>query len=331
MRNGIWMKTAALAAAGMLAAPAVQAQTTLTLVYPFPDQLIYTKTCKELVDKVNKGMGGTLKIDVKPFNSIKMFEQPTAVTKGVVDLACTPAAFYARAIPENEALSTSNSSPAKTRTNGGIAMIDGLHQKLTNMKYLGWTDSGGHFRIYLKDAPRFTAQGLPDLNGVKLRDNPIYGALFRALKASTHSMGANEVYPALEKGVVNASAWATIGLKDLKWDKFLRHSIEPEFYQTDIGWILNLDKWKSLPANTQQQLQAIVIAHENSTRAKLAKMAAEERAALIADGMKFHQALNAKGFLSLAVDSAYERMTQRIKEAKRDSAHVAKLRASFIQ
>lgn len=328
MRNMIWSMAGALA---LLTAPAAQAQTALALVYPFPDQLIYTKLCKELIEKVNKGMGGALKVEAKPFNSIQMFQQPTAVSKGVVDLACTPSAFYTRAIPENEAISTSNSSPAKVRANGGMQMIDELHQKLFNLKYVGWTESGGRFRIYLKEPPKFTAQGLPDLNGVKLRDNPIYGAFFRALKASTHSMSSNDVYPALEKGVVNASAWATIGLKDLKWDQFLRHGVEPEFYQVDIGWIMNLGKWKALPASTQKQLVDIVVRHEISTRAVLEKMADEERATLVAEGMKFHKVPNAQAYLKLAVDSAYDRMTQRIKEGGRDTAHVAKLRAMFIE
>jgi len=322
---------AAAAALAAFAVPAAHAQTTLTLVYPFPDQLIYTKLCKELVDKINAGAKGLVKVDVKPFNSIKMFEQPTAVSKGVVDIACTPAAFYARAIPENEAISTSNSSPAKVRANGGIKMVDELHQKLFNMKYLGWTASGGRFRIYLKDAPKFTAQGLPDLTGIKMRDNPIYGAFLKALHASTHPMGANEVYSALEKGVVNATAWATIGLMDYKWDKFLHYGLEPEFYQTDIGWILNLDKWKSLSPDAQNRLQEIVIQHEGAARAKLEELAREERAALGKGGMKFENVPNGKAYLDLAVNSAYERMTQRIKDANRSTADVAKLRQLFIE
>jgi TRAP-type C4-dicarboxylate transport system substrate-binding protein len=319
------------AAAAALAAPVARAETTRTLVYPFPDQLIYTKLCKELVEKINTGAKGLVKVDVKPFNSIKMFEQPTAASKGVIDLVCTPAAFYARAIPENEAISTSNSSPAKVRANGGMKMIDELHQKLFNLKYLGWTESGGRFRIYLKDAPKFTAQGLPDLSGIKMRDNPIYGAFLKALNATTHPMGSNEVYSALEKGVVNATAWATIGLMDYKWDKFLHYGLEPEFYQTDIGWIMNLDKWTSLSPEAQSKLQEIVIAHENAARAKLEELASEERATLAKQGMQFVKVPNGKAYLDLAVNSAYERMTQRIKDSKRDTADVAKLRALFIE
>jgi len=198
-----------------------------------------------------------------------------------------------------------------------------------NMKYLGWTASGGNFRIYLKDAPKFNSDGLPDLTGIKLRDNPIYGAFFRALKATTHSMKSTEVYPALEKGVVNASAWATIGLKGLKWDKFLRHAVEPEFYQTDIGWIMNLDKWKALSAAERKMLQDTVIEHETYAHNKLKGLAAEERKTLAAEGMVFHDAANGDAYLKLAVDSAYERMMERLKKANRSTDHVAKLRAAY--
>jgi TRAP-type transport system periplasmic protein len=327
------LRAAALAAGFAITAltmPTVaRAETELTLAYPFPDFLIYTKLCKELAEKVNVAAKGVLKIKVLPFNSIGMFKQPAAVTKGRVDLVCTPAAFYTRGVPELDAISTSNSSPATVRKNGGFKVLDGLHQKHLNMKYLGWTESGGRFRIYLKDAPKFTADGLPDFSGIKLRDNPIYGAFFRALKATTHSMKSSEVYPALEKGVVNASAWATIGLKGLKWDKFLRHGIEPEFFQTDIGWIMNLDKWKSLDASTQKILQDTVIAHEGYARAKLQSMATEERATLKAEGMVFHSVPNADGYLKLAVDSGYNRMTERLEKAGRSTDNVAKLREAF--
>ena len=142
-------------------------------------------------------------------------------------------------------------------------------------------------------------------------------------------MKSSEVYPALEKGVVNASAWATIGLKGLKWDKFLRHGIEPEFYQTDIGWIMNLDKWKSLDAGTQAKLQAMVIEHENYARAKLQGLAAEERKTLASEGMVFHTAPDAAGYTKLAVDSAYDRMMKRLTKAGRPIDHVSALRDAF--
>ena len=314
---------AAIASAGVFRA-AVPAE--LTLVYPFPDFLIYTKQCKELAADISDASGGKVSIEVLPFNSIKMFQQPAAVRKGRVDLMCTPYAFFANAVPENEAVSTSASNPATVRANGGFEMLDKIQQEHYGVKNLGWTSSGGRFRIYMKTAPKFDADGMLDLSGIKLRDNPIYGAFFRAMNASTHPLPSTEVYSALEKGVVDASAWATIGLKGLKWDKFLRHGVEPEFYHTDIGWFINLDRWNSLDAGVRTLIQDRVIANEEAVRQVLLAEAKAERGTLAAEGMEFHTVPASDVYSKLAVDSAYARMVERLEEAGRSTDHVARLR-----
>ena len=327
---------AMLAAAGMAAvlsagATGASAEVKLNLVYPFPDFLIYTKQCKQLAADITKAAEGKLSIEVLPFNSIKMFQQPPAVRKGRVDMVCTPYAFFARAVPENEAVSTSASNPATVRANGGLEMLDRIQQKYFGVKNLGWTSSGGRFRIYMENPPKFNADGMLDLTGVKLRDNPIYGAFFRAMKATTHPLPATQVYSALEKGVVNAAAWATIGLKGLKWDKFLRHAVEPEFYHTDIGWFMNLKKWNSLDAGLRKLVQDMVIANETAVRKVLLAESKKERAMLAKEGMKFHTVPAAAVYSKLAVDSAYDRMVDRLKKAKRPTEHVAKLRELWQQ
>ena len=307
------------------------AETKLTMIHPFPDFLQYTKNCKNIVAAINEKGKGVVSIEMLPFNSIKMFQQPGAVSKGRVDLVCTPAAFYARAIPENEAVSTASSNAMQARAAGGIAILDELHQKHFNTKYLGWTSSGNRFRIYMKNAPKFGADGLPDFGGVKMRDNPIYGAFLKALKATTHNLPSSAVFSALEKGVVDASAWATLGLKGLKWDKFLRHAIAEEFYQTDIGWMMNLDKWNSLSAAAQKVVQDTVIEYEAKNNAVLVGMADGETATLKKEGMQFHDVPAAAKFVKMAVDSAYARMDERLTKAGRDKSNVAKLRAAFQQ
>lgn len=336
MKTATFIRSIALAlgAVGCLAVSggAVSAkETKLTLVHPFPDFLVYTKNCKALVKAINARGKGEVQIEILPFNSIKMFQQPPAVSKGRVDIACTPAAFYARAIPENEAVSTASSTPAQAHKAGGMAIIDELHQKHFNAKYLGWTAAGNNFRIYMKNAPKFNAKGLPDFSGVKMRDNPIYGAFLRALKASTHNLSSSQAYAALEKGVIDAAPWATLGIQGLKWDKFLRHAIEPDFYQTDIGWLMNLDKWNGMSAKGRKVLQDTVREFENANNANLGKLAAAEKVKLMAEGMKFHKVPNGDAYLRIAVDSAYERMMGRLKKAGRDTSNVAKLRAAFQQ
>ena len=208
-------------------------------------------------------------------------------------------------------------------------MIDELQQKHFNVKYLGWTTGGDRFRIYMKNAPKFNADGLPNFTGVKMRDNPIYGAFLKAMNATTHNLSSSAVFGALEKGVVDASAWATNGIKGLKWDKFLRHAIDEDFYRTDIGWIMNLDKWKGLSAKAKGIIQNSVIEQEKINAAQLSGMAAKEKATLIKEGMKFHKVPAREKYLKLAVDSAYERMIGRLKKAGRPTDHVAKLRAAY--
>ena len=100
----------------------------------------------------------------------------------------------------------------------------------------------------------------------------IYGAFLKALKATTHNLPATQVYAALEKGVVDSAAWASYGLRGLKWDKFLRHAVVPDFYQTDIGWIINLKKWNSLSAKAKNIVQSTVIEYEGINRGILQKL-----------------------------------------------------------
>jgi TRAP-type C4-dicarboxylate transport system substrate-binding protein len=290
----------------------------LTLIHPFPDAIVYTKSCKELVGKLNAT--GAVKITVRGGNeAIPMMNQPNAVRDGIVDMTCIPGAFYAQAIPENDAISTSNVSPDEVRKNGGMALVDKLHARYMKMKYVGWTDSGIGFQLYMTNPPKFKPDGLPDFSGVKLRDNPIYSAFFKALGASAHNLPATEVYSALEKNVVDAAAWTSIGLTQLKWDKFLKHRVGPEFFQADMGVLMNLQKWTSLSAKAKESIEKTMLEHEGASRAARQKERELEQAALQKDGMKVH-ALPGDGtkkWHELALAAAKQRMLDRLKAANR--------------
>ncbi|HEY7608301.1 MAG TPA: TRAP transporter substrate-binding protein DctP [Alphaproteobacteria bacterium] len=324
MKRNLLLAGAAGLMAMAVAGPAAYAETVeLTLVHPFPDALVYTKSCKELIAKINKAGEGMVKITVRGGNeAIPMFNQPNAVRDGIVDMVCTPAAFYAQAIPENDAISTSNASPAEVRGNGGMALVDKLHGQYMKMKYLGWIDTGVGFYLYMVNAPKFKPDGMPDFSGVKLRDNPIYSAFFKALGATAHNMPATEVYSNLEKRVVDAAAWTSIGLSQLKWDKFVRHRVGPEFFQTDLGILMNVAKWNSLSPQAKDLLQKAVIEHEGTSRAARIKDREADQAALQKEGMVFDDMKPeaAKKYLTLATESAYARMMDRLKAANRPTA-----------
>ena len=136
--------------------------------------------------------------------------------------------------------------------------------------------------------PKFRAEdGVLDLTGVKLRDNPIYHAFFEALNATTASMPATEVYSALEKGVVDAAAWTSIGLMELKWNEFLKYRVDPTFYNTDIGVIFNLDSWNALSPESQKLIQDVVIEWEAKSFADRQAEVEVDAKTLSEGGMKF--------------------------------------------
>ncbi|HUT47885.1 MAG TPA: TRAP transporter substrate-binding protein DctP [Alphaproteobacteria bacterium] len=331
MRKTIWL--AALAPLLMLIsgqAGAAAAKTTLHLVHPLPKFLIFTKSCFQLVDKINKASGGAVEIKVRGGREvIPSFEQAPAVSKGVVDMSCLPITFYSVRVPELDAIPASNSSPAAVRANGGMKILDDLHQKYLGVKFLGWTDSGVPFHIFMKAKPKFKPGGMPDWSGVKLRDNPIYGAFFRAMGASTHAMPPPAVFQAMQKGVINASAWPSVSFVQTRWSKFIKYRLDPGFYQTDLVMIMNLKRWKGLGPKAQKVIQDTVIAHENSSRAaRIAEMKAET-ALSVKKGLELVPVPAAARYQKLAVDEIYKRMEARLTKRKRPLTWAKELRAKF--
>ncbi|MEX0343821.1 MAG: TRAP transporter substrate-binding protein DctP [Rhizobiaceae bacterium] len=305
-------------AAALMSTSAAYAVDKITAVHAFPPFLVYTKTFLAMVDDINKRGEGVIEITVRGGpEAIGMFQQPQAVRDGVVDMVHTPGSFYGKSVPEIDAMVAARVTPMEARANGGAAFMDQAHQKRMNVKHLGWIDGGVKFHIYNVKPFKMGEDGVIDLTGVKLRDNPIYHAFFEALNATTSSMPATEVYAALEKGVVDSAAWTSIGIMDLKWDKFLKYRVDPAFYNTDLGIIMNLDSWNGLSAESQKLIQDVVIEWEQKSYDARQVDREADAAELQKRGMEFVQMSDAgaEKYLSLADDAAWARMKGRLDEA----------------
>lgn len=323
--------TGALAALAMTATSA-WAEDRVSAVHAFPDFLVYTKTFLAMVDDINTRGKGIVQIDVRGGpEAIGMFQQPAAIRDGVVDMVHTPGSFYGANVPEIDAMVASTVTPVEARANGGAAAMDAAHQERMGLKHLGWIDGGVQFHIWMVNEPKFDANGVLDLTGVKLRDNPIYHAFFEALNATTASMPSTEVYSALEKGVVDASAWTQIGLMDLKWDEFIRYAVEPPFYNTDLGVIFNKESWDALSPESQKLIQDVVIEWEEKSYNDRQVSVKEDRAALEAKGVKFVSMSDeaTAAYLKKASDAAWGRMKGRLDEMGDDGSRYGQMRALY--
>ena len=281
-----------LAAAAMLAAVGVAApalaQDRLSAVHAFPASWVYSKSFLEFVQKVNAAGKGVIEIQVRGGpEAIGMFEQPAAVRNGVVDMVYTPCAFYAGNVPECDAVSASTIDGPTARKSGAIAELNDAHVRRLGVYYLGWVDSGIRFHIWFKNEPKIDANGNLSLAGVKLRGNPIYNAFFtNYLKAQVINLPSTEIYTALERGTVDASGWTEIGLMDANWDRFLKYRLDPSFFSTDLGIIINIQKWNSLSPKSKEILTRVVTEHEISSVKALAELRTKEFAELAKRGMK---------------------------------------------
>ncbi|MGG7646113.1 TRAP transporter substrate-binding protein DctP [Rhodovulum sp. YNF3179] len=301
-----------LAGATLVALPASAQEQTLTAVHAFPTTLIYTQSFLEFVDKVNAAGEGVVQIEVRGGpEAIGMFQQPDAVRNGVVDMVYTPGSFYAGALPEKDAMVASNITAIEARENGGIDLINEIHQEKMGVYYLGWFDSGVSYNLWTVDKPELDADGNLDVSGWKLRGNPVYNAFFTEyLGAQVIDLPTTDVYAGLERGVVDASGWTQIGLMDLKWDDFVNYRIEPDFFSTDLGVIVNLDSWNELSDEAKSILQETAIAHERSSVEKLRERRDEEFAALEEGGMQVVELTGeaASNYLAAAREKTWERM-----------------------
>jgi TRAP-type C4-dicarboxylate transport system substrate-binding protein len=293
-----------------------KAMDTLSAVHAFPTTWVYSKSFLEYVRKVNAAGKGIVEIKVRGGpEAIGQFEQPNAVRDGVVDMVYTPCAFYAGSVPECDAVSSSTLDGPTARKSGALAALNEAHIRRMGVTYLGWMDSGIRFHMWFKSQPKIDANGNLDIAGVKLRGNPIYNAFFtNYLKAQIINLPSTEAYTALERGTVDATGWTEIGLMDANWDKFLKFRLDPPFFTTDLGVIINVRKWNSLSDKSKEILQKVMIEHEVSSMKDLRELRNREFAELEKRGVKGVSlgAAAAAKFGDEARNASYERMRERL-------------------
>ena len=315
------MKLLRFAAALGLACSAASAfaADTITATHVFPASLVYSRSFLEFVKKANAAGQGVFTIQVRGGpEAIGMMEQPGAVRSGVVDMVYSPCAFYAAAVPECDAVSASSIDGPTARKNGGIALLDQIHQKRTGVKLLGWVDSGIRFCLWSTKEPKFDSRGRIDIRGFKVRGNPIYNAfLTNYLGAQVINVNSSELYTALERGTVDITAWTQIGLMDLNWDRFVKYRILPDFFETDLMILVNQKKWQSLSPRSREILQRVAIEHEVSSLKALQALWIRERAELDKRGIKtLSQSPEAsKKFVAGARAASLERMKERMEKS----------------
>jgi TRAP-type C4-dicarboxylate transport system substrate-binding protein len=249
---------AALGAASLAASVAGAQEVTLRVVSAFPENQFYVKRTVEWIEKVNREGKGTLQLNfIGGPKAIPTFEVGKAVQSGVVDIGFSTGAFYTNVMPEADILKLSETSAAEQRKNGGYDLINRIWAEKGNMRYLAKVVEFTPFHLYLNKKI-----DKPDLTGLKIRITPVYREFFQAMNAQVMTTAPGEVYTALERGVIDGYGWPIHALFDLNWQEKTKYRVDPGFYNAEVGLVMNLDKYKGLPAKARAYLDRQALAYE---------------------------------------------------------------------
>jgi TRAP-type C4-dicarboxylate transport system substrate-binding protein len=255
MKKILWVATAATV---MLPALAAGQETHLRLVSAFPENVFYVKRTTDWIAKVNQEGKGILQISfIGGPKAIPTFEVGNAVKTGVVDIAMSTGAYYTNLMPEADALKLAEVSAAEQRKNGAYELINKIWAEKANMRYLARVVDFTPFHLYVNKKI-----DKPDLTGLKIRITPVYRDFFQALNASVMTTAPGEVYTALERGVIDGYGWPIHLLFDLNWQEKTKYRVDPGFYNAEVSLVMNLDKYKALPAKARQLLDKEALGYE---------------------------------------------------------------------
>lgn len=238
-----------LSDSALAAAPAVRWR----LVSSFPKSLdAIWGTLPKFASRVSELTGG--KFDIRPFAAgeiVPGLQVMDAVQSGTVECGHSAGYYYVgkdacfafdSALPFGLSARQQN---AWLYSGGGMALLRAFYSKYNVINFPGGNTGaqmGGWWRSEIK--------GLSDLWGKKVRMPGLGGKIMARLGAVPQTIAGGDIYPALEKGTIDAAEW--VGPYDdekLGFYKVAKYYYYPGFWEpgVSLGYYVNLDAWKKLP------------------------------------------------------------------------------------
>jgi len=264
------------------------------------------------VEKVNAAGKGVVKIEhVGGPEAVSIRSQVPAVSKGVADWVVTFTA-HAALVPQVETVGISEISPQEERKVGFIAAMDDYHRQI-GITVIGRTATDSGFFVFSKQP----IDKLEDFKGLKIRSHAGYDPFFKALGSVTVHMDIKEIYPGLERGVVQAAPYPLF-VSHLGLHEIVKYVVADEFWtsHTTLSY-MNRKKWESLSENAKKILMDQQIAFEGEMSALAAVRSKKEKEILKSKGMQFVPLPpgDAAKFLKISLDSKWADLKGKISAA----------------
>lgn len=234
--------------------------------------LLHYKNAIEMAERVKQMSGGRLVWEILPVGAVVgAFEVLDAVNRGVVDAAHswpgywtgknTAAALFAGTIGGPFGMSEPDYIAWLYAGGGNDLYNEFLHNelKMANvvafLQPIDFEEPLGWFKKPIKS--------LEDFRGIKMRSSGLGVDMLKEMGISAVVLGAGEIIPAMERGVVEALEWSNpasdvpLGFPDVA-----KYLIMPSFRQqtTSQELLINKKKWDGLPPDLQAIVRAAVLA-----------------------------------------------------------------------
>ncbi|WP_206338535.1 TRAP transporter substrate-binding protein DctP [Antarcticimicrobium sediminis] len=280
----------------------------------------------EFVTDVNEKGEGIVKIQLMGGPEVMpSAQQIDAVKRGIIDIQYGPATYHLGSAPEIDAFVGATVSPEEARENGGFELMQTILQDRLGVRMLSMAQAGLEFYVWTVDKPKIKEDGSVDLNGMRLRSQPIYQSFFEGMGAVPVSVGVPDVYTGLERGTFDGIGWPIAGVTDFSWDKYLKYRIDPGFFNSDLIIVINPESYADLSGEARAVIDQAALEYERDSRQRLAELTAETDKKVRDAGIEVItlEGSTATDYLDGAFGSAWARLKAS------DSTHYDELRAAF--
>jgi TRAP-type mannitol/chloroaromatic compound transport system substrate-binding protein len=340
MKRRQFLKTAGIGTAGSAALLAAQATAQQTAGLPSIQWRMATSWPKSLdtifggADLVARRVGEITdgKFQIRAFAAgeiVPALQVLDAVQAGTVELGHTATYYYFGKDPAF-ALGTSVCFGMNTRQNNAWFYFGGGREAMEPLfkDYGCIAIPAGNTGCQMGGWYRKEIKSVADLKGMKMRIGGMAGLILAKLGVVPQLIGGPDIYPALEKGTIDAAEW--VGPYDdekLGFHKIAQYYYSPGYWEggPTLMTLVNEKKWNELPKAYQSALLAASGEANAWMPAKYDAQNPEAMKRLIASGTKLRRFPNS--VLEAAEKASYELY----EELKAKSKHWARIYPEWLK
>ncbi|MEW5420309.1 TRAP transporter substrate-binding protein DctP [Amorphus sp. 3PC139-8] len=273
LMSGLLLSTAILVAQPALAEDFRVLSSWDTTYAPVP------RVLDPFLERLSEESNGEITTSRSGPETIPPFEQLDPVSRGLFDMLFTNGAYHANQTAAGMTFDAVSATPAEVHESGMWDYIDERYQEL-GLKLIAVLYDMNGYNIILREPVTDNA-----LEGRRVRGTPIYHPLIEELGGSPVVLPGNEIYSALERGVVDGAAWPTVGAAGFRWFEVADYLMRPTFGQVGHPVFMNLERWNSLDDETKELITRVAREFEDEAIELFDAVVAEEEETLAAEGM----------------------------------------------